>query len=257
MLSDQLFLRYQRQISLAEVDHIGQLKLINARILMVGCGGLGCVVAPYLVGAGIGSLIIADGDELEIHNLHRQIIYREEQLGGNKAELLAQHLRLLNSNVRIRTVPRQVDELILTLEIDQVDLVIDCSDNLATRHAINRVCFNAQVPLISGAAIGWEGHLMAFRYQQNSPCYHCIVPDMSERQRCSDSGVIGPVVGMVGNAQALLALHYLLDNTRFPAEQLMRFNGMQMQWQTLQLHQDKACPVCGIHSAVIKECAQC
>lgn len=104
MLSDQLFLRYQRQISLAEVDHIGQQKLINARILMVGCGGLGCVVAPYLVGAGIGSLTIADGDELEIHNLHRQIIYREEQLGGNKAELLAQHLRLLNSNVRELTV---------------------------------------------------------------------------------------------------------------------------------------------------------
>ncbi|ENM5774957.1 HesA/MoeB/ThiF family protein [Vibrio mimicus] len=248
MLSDQQFIRYQRQISLVEVQENGQQKLINARVLIVGCGGLGNVVASYLVGAGVGQVIIADGDVLEVHNLHRQICYREEQLGSNKAEALAHHLRSLNSDVRVRSIARHLDETILGLEIGNVDMVIDCSDNLPTRHMINRECFSAQVPLVSGAAIGWEGHLMAFDYSHDSPCYHCVVPDLADRQSCSDQGVIGPVVGMIGNGQALLALHFLLDKTRFPAGQLMRFDSKQLSWQKLQLHQDKACPVCSVVS---------
>ncbi|GHW71110.1 TPA: thiazole biosynthesis adenylyltransferase ThiF [Vibrio cholerae] len=248
MLTDKQFLRYQRQISLAELGEEGQQKLLNSRVLIVGCGGLGNVVAPYLVGAGVGQVIIADSDRLELHNLHRQICYHEAQIGHNKAELLARHLRELNSEVRVRVIAREVDELILNLEINQVDLVLDCSDNLPTRHAINRACYAAQRPLISGAVIGWEGHLMAFDYRQSTPCYQCVVPDMAERQRCSDRGVIGPVVGMIGNGQALIALHALMGSAHFPANQLLRFDGKSMNWQSLQLHPDKVCPVCSVSS---------
>lgn len=257
MLTDSQFNRYQRQICLSEIGEAGQSRLLNAKVLIVGCGGLGSVVAPYLVGAGVGHVVIADGDELELHNLHRQICYQESQLAAKKAQLLAQQLRTLNSEVKIRVIPRQVDELILGLEIAAVDLVLDCSDNLPTRHAINRICFAQQVPLISGAAIGWEGHLMMFNYAPEMPCYHCIVPSMADRHSCSELGVVGPVVGMIGNGQALLALQYLLESSSMPVNQLMRLDGKQLSWQTLSLHADPCCSVCASPSLVSQRQSVC
>ncbi len=247
MLSDKQFQRYQRQVALKEIGEPGQATLLNSRVLIVGCGGLGAAAALYLAAAGTGRLVVADDDRVDLSNLHRQLAYRTNQIAQSKVAALAETLAAINPDCRVRTVQRRMDKTLLTLEVAQADIVLDCSDNLTTRHQVNEVCSAARIPLISGSAIGWEGQLMAFDFKTHPlGCYRCLVPDevTPTPGRCTDMGVMGPVVGTIGNMQALMAMQWLLGLSTFQSHQLMRFNALNMQWQKWRILADPECPIC-------------
>ncbi|MCH8544537.1 MAG: molybdopterin-synthase adenylyltransferase MoeB [Alcanivorax sp.] len=245
MLTDDQLLRYSRQILLPEFDVAGQAALAAARVLLIGAGGLGCPAALYLAGAGVGELILADPDKVDSSNLHRQIAYRETDVGQPKAQALAATLHALNSEVRITAHVLAADDSWLATQVPGVTLVLDCSDNFATREAVNRACHAAGVPLISGAAIRQEGQLAVFDFRQpESPCYGCLYGDGEGPDTlCSESGILGPVVGTVGTLQAHLALR-LLSGANVGGV-LHLFDGATMSWRQLRLRRDPGCRVCG------------
>lgn len=250
MLSDQAFLRYNRQIMLPEVGEQGQQQLGQAQVLLVGAGGLGSAAALYLAGAGVGNLIIADDDQVDSSNLQRQVIYRDSHQGQSKALAAAEQIKALNPHIRVRPVQARLADQRLAMEVALADVVLDCSDNLATRHAVNRACFEAGKALISGAAIRWQGQLMAFDFRQRrGPCYHCLFPwppDAPEQpQSCSNSGIAGPVVGMMGTMQALEAIKAITGAGKVAFGALQQFDGLEMVWHRFNLAQEKQCPVCG------------
>ncbi len=248
MLSDNAFVRYQRQICLPEVGEEGQKRLCDSSVLIIGCGGLGNAAALYLAGAGIGKLVICDDDEVDVSNLSRQIAFRTDHVTIPKVDALAKQLRALNPDCHVRTVARRIDSSVLPLEVEMADLVLDCSDNLETRHLINKVCYESKVPLISGAAIGWDGQVIAFDFAENktSGCYACLVPINSHNSlnKCTELGVIGPVVGTIGNLQALLSIQYLIGLKELKTHRLYKFDGKSMVWQTWNLARDPDCSVC-------------
>ncbi|MFV0574261.1 MAG: HesA/MoeB/ThiF family protein [Vibrio sp.] len=247
-MNDQQFQRYQRQIMVPEVSESGQDKLIGSKVLLVGCGGLGSAAALYLAGAGIGSIVVADGDAVESSNLQRQVIYRESDVGKNKAQAMAEQLKQLNTHCKVRAVSSYLEGAQLNLEVMLADVVLDCSDNFPTRQAVNKACHDGKTTLISGSAIGWVGQLMTFDFkEQSSPCYHCAVPyqDNSAGLKCSESGVIGPVVGSLGNLQALEAIKYLTQNPKLKPATLNLFDGQTLSWQKFNIAKDNNCPVCG------------
>ena len=247
MLSDDQLMRYSRQILLDSVDVTGQEQLARARVLIIGAGGLGSPAALYLAGAGVGRIAIVDPDRLESSNLHRQIAYRENQLGEHKAVALADQLRALNAEVNVEAHLKVADEPWLSewLSTDQIDLVLDCTDNFAARSAINRACVAARLPLISGAAIRLEGQLAVFDLRDSTaPCYACLYGEGDTPDTlCSESGVLGPVVGTIGTLQALLAIR-LLTGEKLPAK-LHTFDGANMEWRSLRFRKDPDCLVCG------------
>lgn len=247
-MNDQQFQRYQRQIMVPEVGEAGQDKLIGSKVLLIGCGGLGSAAALYLAGAGVGSMVVADGDTVESSNLQRQIIYRETDLGVNKALATAQQLKQLNPNIKVRSVQKFLEAEQLNLEVMMADVVLDCSDNFPTRQAINLACHQAKTPLVSGSAIGWIGQLMTFDFSTSpTPCYRCAVPyqENSAGLKCSESGVIGPIVGMLGNLQAVETIKLLTGNSNLKPSTLNLFDGQTLSWQKFNIAKDNACPVCG------------
>jgi len=248
IVCDDDFIRYQRQIALPEMGEEGQRKLMSRHVLMIGCGGLGSVVAPYLVGAGIGSLVIVDDDCVSLSNLHRQIVYRENDVGFNKAEVMKKQLDLINHTSVVRAINSRLGNEQLNLEIILADIVIDCSDNFKTRHQINLACFRKKTKLVSGAAIGWSGQLSCYDYQSQKPCYCCTYPDLSiEVSNCSSMGVLGPVVGVIGCMQAIEAIKALCSDSDdvFPATMTL-FEGKNMSIKSVHLSKDPLCPVCSI-----------
>ncbi|MFN3712707.1 MAG: HesA/MoeB/ThiF family protein [Alcanivoracaceae bacterium] len=244
MLSDDELLRYSRQILLAEVDLAGQEALRAAFVLLVGAGGLANPAALYLAGAGVGRLLIADGDVLEASNLHRQIGFRQGDVGRNKAEALAAQLRALNDAVEARVQPHYVDESWLASVVPTVDVVLDCSDNFATRALVNAACVAARTPLVSAAAIRFSGQLAVFDLRRDdAACYGCLYGNGDNvDELCSESGILGPVVGVMGTLQALQAIRLL---TGLPVSQsLQLFDGHTLSWKSLSFRRDPACPVC-------------
>ncbi len=244
MLTDEQLLRYSRQILLADIDIDGQEKLAAATVLVIGAGGLGNPAALYLAGAGVKKIILVDGDQLEASNLHRQIGFRESQVGDNKADALAAQLRALNGQIEVQAHCRFADEALLTELVRQASVVLDCSDNFATRSLVNRACHAARVSLVSGAAIRFEGQLAVFDFRdQDAPCYACLYGEGEGADTfCSESGVLGPVVGTIGALQALQAIKLLCG---LPVEnKLMLFDAKTLSWQSLAFRKDPACPVC-------------
>ncbi|WP_086981916.1 HesA/MoeB/ThiF family protein [Vibrio aphrogenes] len=247
-MNDQQFQRYQRQIMVLEVSEKGQQALMASKVLLVGCGGLGSAASLYLAAAGVGSLVVADGDAVETSNLQRQVVYRDSDLGKNKAQAMAEQLKQLNPNCKVRSVSTFLQDAQLNLEVMLADVVLDCSDNFPTRQAVNQACQQSKTTLISGSAIGWVGQLMSFDFKkQPSPCYHCAVPyqDNSAGLKCSESGVIGPVVGTLGNLQALEAIKYLTGNEKFKPAVFNLFDGQNLAWQRFNIAKAPNCPVCG------------
>lgn len=247
-MNDQQFQRYQRQIMVPEVSEKGQQALMASKVLLVGCGGLGSAASLYLAAAGVGSLVVADGDVVETSNLQRQVVYRDGDLGKNKAQAMAEQLKQLNPNCKVRSVSTFLQDAQLNLEVMLADVVLDCSDNFPTRQAVNQACQHSKTTLISGSAIGWVGQLMSFDFKkQPSPCYHCAVPyqDNSAGLKCSESGVIGPVVGTLGNLQALEAIKYLTGNEKFKPAVFNLFDGQNLAWQRFNIAKAPNCPVCG------------
>ncbi|WP_194439739.1 HesA/MoeB/ThiF family protein [Vibrio fluminensis] len=248
MLTDEQFIRYQRQVALPDISEIGQQRLLQSHVLVIGCGGLGSAAALYLAGAGVGRLVLVDDDNVEVSNLHRQVAYRSYDLNSCKVNAISRQLSELNSDVQLRSITRRMEESQLSLEVMLADVVLDCSDNLATRQLVNRVCFQQKTPLISSAAIGWQGQFTVFDYQQGQGCYRCLYPfdELAQAQSCSESGVLGPVIGTLGNYQALAAIQKLaLGKFLVATGQIHLFNGKTMLWQTINISQDSHCSVCG------------
>ncbi len=246
-MNDELLLRYSRQILLPQIDIWGQEKIIQGRVLIIGAGGLGCPAAMYLTAAGIGHLTVADADEVELSNLQRQIAHHSDDMGKNKAESARETLLALNPNVRIEALPLRLEGPRLAREVDMADVVLDCSDNFATRFEVNRTCFTHGTPLVSGAAIRFEGQVAVFDPRQpESPCYQCLYPDQGElAESCTESGVIAPITGIVGSIQALEAIKVLLEIGQTLTGRLLLLDGLKMQWQTMRLPRNPSCSICG------------
>ncbi|QUJ67444.1 HesA/MoeB/ThiF family protein [Photobacterium sp. GJ3] len=251
MLSDESFMRYHRQVQLPEIGESGQQALEQAKVLIIGAGGLGAPAALYLAGAGVGSLVIADGDRVERSNLQRQIIYRDRHQGESKAQAAVAQVKALNPHIRARAVTANLAKLQLAMEISLADVVLDCTDNFDSRHAINQACFAHQKVLISAAAIRWQGQLMSFDFRaQQGPCYHCLFPngEMKAPQNCSESGIAGPVVGIMGTFQALQAIKAITGSGEPGVGQFRQFDALTLQWQQFGLPMNPQCPVCSKES---------
>ncbi|KOY62375.1 molybdopterin-synthase adenylyltransferase [Photorhabdus heterorhabditis] len=246
MLNDQEFMRYSRQLLLEDIGPEGQEKLKSSCVLIVGLGGLGAPASLYLAAAGVGTIYLADDDQLHISNLQRQILYRTRDIPSAKTELAANQLNALNPLVKTTVFNQRQDVESLTKIVKQVDLVLDCCDNMATRHAINAACVAMRKPLISGSAVGFSGQLMVFEPPYSHGCYTCLYPDQEEPQRnCRTAGVLGPVVGVIGTLQALEAIKMLTGLSSPLSGKLQLFDGKQQSWSTLQLSQSQQCPICG------------
>ncbi|MFP4181187.1 MAG: HesA/MoeB/ThiF family protein [Thiohalospira sp.] len=247
-MNDEQLLRYGRQILLPGVDVAGQERLAGSRVLILGLGGLGSPAALYLAGAGVGELVLVDDDVVEISNLQRQIAHTTAEADTPKAESAARRIAELNPEVATRPVDHRLDEAELAAEIAAVDLVLDCSDNFATRFAVNRACATTGRPLVSGAAIRLEGQVAVFDHRRGGPCYRCLYREEGgEAERCSESGVLGPVVGIVGSWQAAEALKLLLGIGESLTGRLLMLDLAAGDCRTLALRADPACPVCGDH----------
>ena len=247
MLTDDELLRYSRQILLQQVDIEGQLRLKQSRALIVGVGGLGSPVALYLAAAGVGELHLADFDTVDLTNLQRQIIHDTHSVGQSKVD--SAMARLAAINPQVKRVPHRValDEDSLAAAVEAVDVVLDCSDNFTTREAVNAACVAARKPLVSGAAIRFDGQLSVFDPRRaESPCYHCLYGHGSESElTCSEAGVIGPLVGLVGSLQALEALKLLAGFGEPMVGRLLLIDALGTRFRELKVKRDPGCSVCG------------
>jgi molybdopterin/thiamine biosynthesis adenylyltransferase len=246
-MDDPQLLRYSRQILLPQVGIDGQQKLLAARVLIIGVGGLGSPVAMYLAASGIGQLVLVDHDKVELSNLQRQIVHTTEHLGLSKVTSAQRMLAALNPEVRVTAIAGQLDPKALVEQVQAADAVVDCSDNFATRFALNRVCVAHKTPLISGAAIRLEGQVAVFRPgRADSPCYRCLYKDMDELgESCSQTGVLAPLVGIIGSIQATETIKVLLDIGETLTGRLLVLDALNMEWRSIKLRKDPDCPVCG------------
>jgi len=245
-MNDDQLLRYSRQILLPQIDITGQQKLLNSHVLIVGLGGLGSPVALYLAAAGVGHLTLVDDDIVELSNLQRQIIHGEQDIGRPKVESAADSLRALNSSIQIETYTSRLSENDLAMVITATDVVVDCSDNFATRFLLNKVTQQLKTPLVSGAAIRMEAQVTVYDPRQiGSACYRCIYEDNGElQQTCSESGVLSPLLGIIGSMQAVETVKLLTNIGESLAGRLMIFDALAMTWRELKLRQDPDCPIC-------------
>lgn len=245
-MNDDQLLRYSRQILLPQIDIAGQQKLLNSRVLIVGLGGLGSPVALYLAAAGVGHLTLVDDDIVELSNLQRQIIHGEQDLGHFKVESAEESIRALNSSIQIKTQTTRLSEQTLSLAVLAADVVVDCSDNFAARFLLNKVTQRLMTPLVSAAAIRMEAQVTVYDPRQvGSACYRCIYEDNGElQQTCSESGVLSPLLGIMGSIQAMETMKLLINMGESLAGRLMILDAFTMTWRELKLRQDPDCPVC-------------
>ena len=245
-MDDPTLLRYSRQIMLPELGIEGQQRLCDAHALIVGLGGLGSPAAMYLAAAGFGTLTLADDDTVDLSNLQRQIAHTTGRIGTPKTESAAIALTALNPDSEIRRHPQRLQGEALQAAVAAADIVIDCSDNFATRFALNAACRKRQTPLVSGAAVRWDGQVSVFTGQPGDPCYRCLYPHEGEEDlRCSENGIVAPLVGIVGTIQALEAIKLIAGVGEPLNGRLLVLDGLRMQWRQLRLRTDPACPVCG------------
>ena len=247
-MNDQQLLRYSRHILLPQIDVDGQARLLAARVLVVGAGGLGSPAAMYLASAGIGTLVLADGDTVDLTNLQRQILHRDDAVGRAKAESGQDTLADLNPECRVVPLIERLAGERLAAEVASADVVLDCSDNFATRHAVNRACVALRKPLVSGAAIRFDGQVSVFDTRQaTSPCYHCLFPEGQgvEEMRCAVMGVFAPLTGIIGCVQAAEALKLLIGCGTSLAGRLLLLDGLAMEWRSISVPRDPGCVVCG------------
>lgn len=245
-LNDDELLRYSRQLMLPGFDVAGQLKLSNARVLIVGAGGLGSPASLYLAAAGIGAITLVDDDVVEISNLQRQIVHQEASLGQSKVESAKASLSALNPACQVTALAERFEESQWLDRFSEFDVVLDCSDNFDTRFAVNRLSFSAGVPLVSGAAIRMEGQLAVYNPREpTSPCYRCLYSeDGEDNLNCSTTGVLAPLVGVIGSMQALEAIKIIAGFGESSAGKLLVYDALAMTWRRLNLPKNPDCPVC-------------
>lgn len=247
-MNDQQLLRYSRHILLDEIGIEGQEKLLASHVLIIGAGGLGSPVALYLGSAGVGRITLVDHDRVDATNLQRQIAHTVERIGQFKADSVVQAVAALNPDVLVSPVTQRADDALLDRLVREADLVLDCTDNFSTRHAINKACVKHRKPLVSGAAIRFDGQVTVYDPRSlDSPCYACIFPesDHLEETRCATMGVFAPLVGIIGTVQAAEALKLLCGIGQALTGRLLMLDGRGMEWQEVKLSRSNACTVCG------------
>jgi molybdopterin/thiamine biosynthesis adenylyltransferase len=246
MRDDQL-LRYSRHILLDEWGIEGQERVSQSHALIIGAGGLGSPAALYLASAGVGHLSVIDHDQVDVTNLQRQIAHTQSRVGQLKVESLRAAVTDLNPDVKVSTHAVKADAQLLQMWVSQADVVLDCTDNFETRHAINLACVTHRKPLVSGSALRLDGQVAVYDTQDAAaPCYACVFPPTQdfEETRCATMGVLAPLVGVIGSLQATEALKILSGMGSSLRGQLMMFNAKHMEWQTIQTHRQANCPVC-------------
>jgi molybdopterin/thiamine biosynthesis adenylyltransferase len=245
-MNDEQLLRYSRQIMLPSIDIEGQQKLLDSRALIIGMGGLGSPVGLYLAAAGVGQLVISDFDDVDLSNLQRQVAHTTNSIGQSKVASAKQTFEAINPLVDVIAINEKLTGDALLDQVRQADLVIDCCDNFATRFAINDACFAAKTPLVSGAAIRFEGQISVFDSRdERCPCYNCLYPrDGAVAQSCSENGVIAPITGIIGSMQALEAIKVLTGVGESLQGRVLLLDGLSMQWQNMQLPRNPNCPTC-------------
>jgi molybdopterin-synthase adenylyltransferase len=246
-MDDTQLLRYSRHILLAELGVDAQQRFGTAHALIVGIGGLGNPVAQFLAAAGVGTLTLVDADRVDLTNLQRQTLFDMGAVGQAKVEAARARLGAINPEVRVLTRPERVGLHELAPLVAAADVVVDCSDNFATRHAVNRACVAARKPLVSGAAIRFDGQIAVFDSREpGNPCYHCLFGegDEFEETRCATMGVFAPLVGIIGATQAAEALKLLAPAGRTLAGRLLLLDALSMEWREVRVARDPACPVC-------------
>ena len=247
-MNDQQLLRYSRHILLPEIGIEGQQKLLDAHALIIGAGGLGCPAALFLAASGVGTITLCDGDTVDLTNLQRQILHRTSAISMSKTASAQAALAEVNPEVRVIALNQRADESQLLELAAKADVILDCSDNFATRYALNRVCVQLGKPLVSGAATRFDGQVTVFDLRHaHSPCYHCLYPEQTETEetRCAVMGVFAPLVGIIGSLQAAEALKLLLEAGTSLCGKLLVMDALHMELRTVKLSKDKACPVCG------------
>lgn len=248
-MDDRQLLRYSRHILLPQIGVEGQERLLAARALVIGAGGLGSPVALYLASAGVGNITLCDNEDVDLTNLQRQIVHRTESLGRKKVESARATLAAINPEVKVSALAERVDEKRLETLVAQTDVVLDGSDNFATRHAVNRVCVRLRTPLVSGAAVRFDGQVAVFDPRAaDSPCYACLFPEHGESEdvRCAVMGVFAPLTGIVGSIQAAEALKLLAGAGETLVGRLLLLDALAMEVRTIKLAKDPACPVCRV-----------
>ena len=247
-MNDEQLLRYSRHILLPELGIDGQEKIRRAHALVIGAGGLGSPVALYLASAGVGALTICDGDRVDLTNLQRQIVHRVGAIGTPKAASAQRTLADINPEVPVQAINERVDGARLAALVGDADVVLDCSDNFATRHAVNRACVAHRKPLVSGAGVRFDGQIAVFDLRDtNAPCYHCLFPEHGDNEdmRCAVMGVFAPLVGIIGSMQAAEALKLITGIGATLSGRLLLLDALAMEWRSVRLARDAACAVCG------------
>ena len=247
-MKDEQLLRYSRQIMLPQMDVAGQQKLIDATVLIVGMGGLGCPAAMYLAAAGVGHLIIVDDDLVELTNLQRQVAHSQSMLGEPKVVSAQQILLGLNPDLKITALQKRLEGSELGEAVGQADLIVDACDNFTTRFAINSACIEHGKPLVSGAAIRMEGQVAVFDSRNpTSPCYQCLYSQGDdENASCSENGVMAPLVGIIGAVQAMEAIKLLTGIGESLTGRLLLLDASTLQWREMRLPRDSSCGACGV-----------
>lgn len=251
-MDDQALLRYSRHILLPQIGIEGQARIRVARALVLGAGGLGSPAALYLASAGIGTLALADGDTVDLTNLQRQILHCTAAIGHPKAASGAATLAGINPECRVLPLQERLEGARLEAEVARADVVLDCSDNFATRHAVNRACVKFGKPLVSGAAVRFDGQVAVFDTRRaEAPCYHCLFPEAEdvEEVRCATMGVFAPLVGIIGATQAAEALKLVIGCGEPLAGRLLLLDGLAMEWRSIAVPRDPDCPVCSSRGA--------
>ena len=252
-MNDEQLLRYSRHLLLEEIDVAGQEKLLGSHILIIGAGGLGSAAAPYIAAAGVGKITLVDHDQVELTNLQRQIMHTQHSLGKSKVESGKQFLESINSTLVIDAIKERACEALLNSLLPTIDLVLDCTDNFATRHLINAACFRHQTPLVSGSALKFDGQLSVFDFRNDSsPCYACLFSpeeDFAEVS-CASMGIFSPLVGIIGAMQAAQALQILIGFGKPLVGRMVLWNALNTQINEIRISRNPECPVCGQrHSA--------
>ncbi len=247
-MNDNQLLRYSRHILLNQLGIEAQEILLASKALIIGAGGLGSPAALYLASAGVGTITICDGDTVDLTNLQRQIAHRTDAIGKNKADSAKASMHTINPEIDIIAIQHRLEGDELAQRVSEADVVLDCSDNFATRHAVNRACVKHRKPLVSGAAIRFDGQISVFDLRgKDSPCYHCLFPEAatSEEMRCAVMGVFAPLVGIVGATQAAEAIKVLCKIGESLNGRLLLLDSLHMEWNSISLKRDVGCGVCG------------
>lgn len=247
-MDDDQLLRYSRHILLNEIGIEGQERILGAHALIIGAGGLGSPVALYLGSAGVGHITIVDDDVVDVTNLQRQIAHTMDRVGQAKTASAQAAVEAINPLVKVTTITKRADAALLSELVAKADVVVDCSDNYKTRHAINAACFSHRKPLVSGAAIRFDGQVSVFdSRQEQSPCYACVFPpdDSFEETRCATMGVLAPMVGIIGAMQAAEVLKLLSGAGQSLTGRMLMLDGLAMEWNEIRVGRDASCLVCG------------